>query len=184
MSRAPAIGIDLGTSYSCVGVWQYGKVDIIPNDMGKRITPSYVAFTDSERLIGDEAKNLISLNPTKTIFNAMKLIGRKFQEKKFQNDIRFWPFNVVKDEKSDRPQIQIMYQKQEKRFFAEEIIALIFQELKRIATNFIGKEVKDAVVTVPNHFTDLQRQAIKDAGTISGLNILRFYSGANVASFP
>ena len=103
--------IDLGTSYSCVGVWQYGKVDIIPNDMGKRITPSYIAFTDSERLIGDEAKNILSLNPTKTIFNAMKLIGRKFQEKKFQNDIRFWPFKVVKDEKSDRPQIQIMYQK-------------------------------------------------------------------------
>ena len=184
MSRAPAIGIDLGTSYSCVGVWQYGKVDIIPNDMGKRITPSYVAFTDSERLIGDEAKNILSLNPTNTIFNAKKLIGRKFQEQKFQNDIRFWPFKVVKDEKSDRPQIQIMYQKQEKRFFAEEIIALIFQELKRIATNFIGKEVKDAVVAVPNHFTDLQRQAIKDAGKISGLNILRFYSGATVASFP
>ena len=184
MSSAPAIGIDLGTSYSCVGVWQYGKVDIIPNDMGKRITPSYVAFTDSERLIGDEAKNILSLNPTNTIFNAKKLIGRKFQEQKFQNDIRFWPFKVVKDEKSDRPQIQIMYQKQEKRFFAEEIIALIFQELKRIATNFIGKEVKDAVVAVPNHFTDLQRQAIKDAGKISGLNILRFYSGANVASFP
>ena len=182
MSKAPAIGIDLGTTYSCVGVWQNGKVDIIPNDMGERTTPSYVAFTDSERLVGDAAKNQITRNPTNTVFDAKRLIGRKFEDREVQEDIKLWPFKVVKDPKSDRPQVQITYQKQEKKFFAEEISAMVLQKLKQTATDFLGKEVKDAIVTVPAYFNDSQRQATKDAGTISGLNVLRIINEPTAAA--
>ena len=182
MSKAPAIGIDLGTTYSCVGVWQNGKVDIIPNDMGERTTPSYVAFTDTERLVGDAAKNQITRNPTNTVFDAKRLIGRKFEDREVQGDIKLWPFKVVKDPKSDRPQIQIIYQKQEKKFFAEEISAMVLQKLKQTATDFLGKEVKDAIVTVPAYFNDSQRQATKDAGTISGLNVLRIINEPTAAA--
>jgi len=176
MSKAPAIGIDLGTSYSCVGVWQNGKVDIIPNEYGERTTPSYVAFTDIERLIGDAAKNQIKHNPTNTIFSVKRLIGRKFEDREVQDDMKLWPFKVVKDLKSDRPLVQITYQKQEKKFYAEEICAMILQKLKQISTDFLGKEVKDAIIAVPAKFNDSQREAIKDAGTISGLNVLRVIS--------
>jgi len=182
MSKAPAIGIDLGTTYSCVGVWQNGKVDIIPNDMGERTTPSYVAFTDSERLVGDAAKNQITRNPTNTVFDAKRLIGRKYEDREVQEDIKLWPFKVVKDPKSDRPQIQITYQKQEKKFFAEEISAMVLQKLKQTASDFLGKEVKDAIVTVPAYFNDSQRQATKDAGTISGLNVLRIINEPTAAA--
>ena len=182
MSKAPAIGIDLGTTYSCVGVWQNGKVDIIPNDMGERTTPSYVAFTDTERLVGDAAKNQITRNPTNTVFDAKRLIGRKFEEREVQEDMKLWPFKVVKDPKSDRPQVQIKYQKQEKKFFAEEISAMVLQKLKQTATDFLGKEVKDAIVTVPAYFNDSQRQATKDAGTISGLNVLRIINEPTAAA--
>ena len=182
MSKAPAIGIDLGTTYSCVGVWQNGKVDIIPNDMGERTTPSYVAFTDTERLVGDAAKNQITRNPTNTVFDAKRLIGRKFDDHEVQEDIKLWPFKVVKDPKSDRPQVQITYQKQEKKFFAEEISAMVLQKLKQTATDFLGKEVKDAIVTVPAYFNDSQRQATKDAGTISGLNVLRIINEPTAAA--
>jgi len=182
MSKAPAIGIDLGTTYSCVGVWQNGKVDIIPNDMGERTTPSYVAFTDTERLVGDAAKNQITRNPTNTVFDAKRLIGRKFEEREVQEDIKLWPFKVVKDPKSDRPQVCINYQKQEKKFFAEEISAMVLQKLKQTATDFLGKEVKDAIVTVPAYFNDSQRQATKDAGTISGLNVLRIINEPTAAA--
>ena len=182
MSKAPAIGIDLGTTYSCVGVWQNGKVDIIPNDMGERTTPSYVAFTDTERLVGDAAKNQITRNPTNTVFDAKRLIGRKFEDREVQEDIKLWPFKVVKDPKSDRPQVQITYQKQEKKFFAEEISAMVLQKLKQTATDFLGKEVKDAIVTVPAYFNDSQRQATKDAGTISGLNVLRIINEPTAAA--
>ena len=130
MSKAPAIGIDLGTTYSCVGVWQNGKVDIIPNDFGERTTPSYVAFTDTERLLGDAAKNQINSNTYNTIFNAKRLIGRKYEEREVQENIRFWPFKIVKDPKSDRPKVQITYQKKEKKLFAEEISAMNLQKLK------------------------------------------------------
>ena len=182
MSKAPAIGIDLGTTYSCVGVWQNGKVDIIPNDMGERTTPSYVAFTDTERLVGDAAKNQITRNPTNTVFDAKRLIGRKYEEREVQEDIKLWPFKVVKDPKSDRPQIVITYQKQEKKFFAEEISAMVLQKLKKTADDFLGKEVKDAIVTVPAYFNDSQRQATKDAGTISGLNVLRIINEPTAAA--
>jgi len=182
MSKAPAIGIDLGTTYSCVGVWQNGKVDIIPNDMGERTTPSYVAFTDSERLVGDAAKNQITRNPTNTVFDAKRLIGRKFEDKEVQNDIKLWPFKVEKDPKSDRPQVHITYQKQVKKFFAEEISAMVLQKLKQTATDFLGKEVKDAVITVPAYFNDSQRQATKDAGVISGLNVIRIINEPTAAA--
>ena len=182
MSKAPAIGIDLGTTYSCVGVWQNGKVDIIPNDMGERTTPSYVAFTDQERLVGDAAKNQITRNPTNTVFDAKRLIGRKFEDREVQEDIKLWPFKVVKDPKSDRPQVCITYQKQEKKFFAEEISAMVLQKLKQTANDFLGKEVKDAIVTVPAYFNDSQRQATKDAGTISGLNVLRIINEPTAAA--
>ena len=182
MSRYPAIGIDLGTTNSCVGVFQNGKVDIIPNDIGEKTTPSYIAFTDLERLIGDEAKNQITRNPTNTVFDAKRLIGRKFEDREVQEDIKLWPFKVVKDPKSDRPQVQITYQKQEKKFFAEEISAMVLQKLKQTATDFLGKEVKDAIVTVPAYFNDSQRQATKDAGTISGLNVLRIINEPTAAA--
>ena len=174
--RAPAIGIDLGTSYSYVGVWQNGKVEIIQNKIGERRIPSYIAFTDTERLIGDEAKNQITHNPKNTIFSAKRLIGRNFEDKEVQDDIKLWPFKVVKDEKSDRPQVCITYQKEERKFYAEEICAMVLQKLKQTATDFLGKEVKEAIIAVPAYFNDSQRQAIKDAGTISGLNVLRIIS--------
>ena len=182
MSKAPAIGIDLGTTYSCVGVWQNGKVDIIPNDMGERTTPSYVAFTDTERLVGDAAKNQITRNPTNTVFDAKRLIGRKYEDREVQGDIKLWPFKVVKDPKSDRPQVVINYQKQEKKFFAEEISAMVLQKLKQTANDFLGKEVKDAVITVPAYFNDSQRQATKDAGVISGLNVIRIINEPTAAA--
>ena len=182
MSKAPAIGIDLGTTYSCVGVWQNGKVDIVPNDMGERTTPSYVAFTDTERLVGDAAKNQITRNPTNTVFDAKRLIGRKFEDREVQDDMKLWPFKVVKDPKSDRPQVCIKYQKQEKKFFAEEISAMVLQKLKQTANDFLGKEVKDAIITVPAYFNDSQRQATKDAGTISGLNVLRIINEPTAAA--
>ena len=182
MSKAPAIGIDLGTTYSCVGVWQNGKVDIIPNDMGERTTPSYVAFTDTERLIGDAAKNQITRNPTNTVFDAKRLIGRKYEDREVQDDIKLWPFKVVKDIKSDRPQVVIKYQKQEKKFYAEEISSMVLQKLKQTATDFLGKEVTDAIITVPAYFNDSQRQATKDAGKISGLNVLRIINEPTAAA--
>ena len=179
---APAIGIDLGTTYSCVGVWQNGKVEIIPNTMGERTTPSYVAFTDNERLVGDAAKNQITRNPLNTVFDAKRLIGRKYNDREVQEDIKLWPFKVIKDSKSDRPQIVVTYQKQEKKFFAEEISAMVLQHLKQTATDYIGKEVKDAIITVPAYFNDSQRQATKDAGQIAGINVVRIINEPTAAS--
>ena len=182
MSKAPAIGIDLGTTYSCVGVWLNGKVEIIPNDMGERTTPSYVAFTETERLVGDAAKNQITRNPTNTVFDAKRLIGRKFNESLVQEDMKLWPFKVSKEENGDRPQIQVNFMGQDKKFFAEEISAMVLQKMKKIAEDYLGKEVKDAIVTVPAYFNDSQRQATKDAGQIAGINVLRIINEPTAAA--
>ena len=182
MNRAPAIGIDLGTCYSCAAVFQNGKVEIIPNESGERTTPSYVSFTDKERLLGSAAKNKMTRNPLNTIFDAKRLIGRKFQEREVQEDMKYWTFKVIKDANSDRPKFQVIYQNQEKQFYAEEILAMTLRTLKRSASNFVGKEVKDAIVAVPNYFNDSQRQSIKDAGTIAGLNILRIINEPTAAA--
>lgn len=177
-----AIGIDLGTTYSCVGVWTNGKVEIIPNDMGERTTPSYVAFTEDERLVGDGAKNQITKNPTNTIFDAKRLIGRKYDDHIVQEDIKLWPFKVQKEENGDRPQIVVTYQKQAKKFYAEEISAMVLQKMKKIAEDYLGSKVDDAIVTVPAYFNDSQRQATKDAGKISGLNVLRIINEPTAAA--
>ena len=177
-----AIGIDLGTTYSCVAVWLNGKVEIIPNDMGERRTPSYVDFTEDERLIGDAAKNQITKNPVNTIFDAKRLIGRKFEDHLVQEDIRLWPFKVVKEETGDRPQIQVTYQKQTKKFFAEEVSAMVLTKMKKIAEDYLGGKVEDAIITVPAYFNDSQRQATKDAGKISGLNVLRIINEPTAAA--
>lgn len=178
-----AIGIDLGTTYSCVGVWQNGKVDIIPNDMGERTTPSYVAFTESgERLVGDAAKNQVTRNPQNTVFDAKRLIGRKFTDPTVQSDIKLWPFKVEKEKIGERPQIVVNYQGEVKNFFAEEISAMVLQKMKKVAEDYVGCTIKDAIITVPAYFNDSQRLATKDAGTISGLNVMRIINEPTAAA--
>ncbi|XP_028166694.1 heat shock protein 68-like [Ostrinia furnacalis] len=176
----PAVGIDLGTTYSCVGVWQHGNVEIIANDMGNRTTPSYVAFTDTERLIGDAAKNQVALNPSNTIFDAKRLIGRKFDDPKIQQDLKHWPFKVIND--GGKPKIQVEYKGKTKRFAPEEISSMVLTKMKEIAAMYLGKTVKDAVITVPAYFNDSQRQATKDAGAIAGLNVLRIINEPTAAA--
>jgi len=180
MSKAPAIGIDLGTTYSCVGVFMHGKVEIIANDQGNRTTPSYVAFTDTERLIGDAAKNQVALNPSNTVFDAKRLIGRRFEDAPVQADMKHWPFKVISD--GGKPKIQVDHKGESKAFFPEEISAMVLVKMKETAEAFLGKTVKDAVVTVPAYFNDSQRQATKDAGTIAGLNVLRIINEPTAAA--
>ena len=177
----PSIGIDLGTTYSCVGVFQNDKVEIIANDQGLNTTPSYVAFTEEERLIGDAAKNQTARNPTNTVFDAKRLIGRKFQDKNVQADIKLWPFKVEAGA-GDKPMIVVKFKGETKKFQAEEISSMVLLKMKEIAEAYIGKPVKNAVVTVPAYFNDSQRQATKDAGTISGLNVQRIINEPTAAA--
>lgn len=174
------IGIDLGTTYSCVGVTRDGRTEIIANRVGNRTTPSYVAFTDTERLTGDSAKNQASMNPINTIFDAKRLIGRKFNDSTVQNDMKHWPFKVV--DRDSKPYIQAMYKGETKEFSPEEISSMVLAEMKQIAEDYLGCDVKKAVVTVPAYFNDAQRQATKDAGTIAGLEVVRIINEPTAAS--
>ena len=176
-----AIGIDLGTTYSCVGVWQNDRVEIIANDQGNRTTPSYVAFTGSERLIGDAAKSQAAANPTNTVFDAKRLIGRKFTDASVKSDMAHWPF-VVKSGVAEKPSIEVTMNGETKAFSAEEISAMVLQKMKATAESYLGSKITDAVVTVPAYFNDSQRQATKDAGLIAGLNILRIINEPTAAA--
>lgn len=176
----PSVGIDLGTTYSCVGVWQHGKVEIIANDQGNRVTPSYVAFTDTERLIGDAAKNQVAMNPQNTVFDAKRLIGRKYDDPKIQEDIKHWPFKVIND--CSKPKIQVEYKGEIKKFAPEEISSMVLTKMKLTAEAYLGTTVRNAVVTVPAYFNDSQRQATKDAGAIAGLNVLRIINEPTAAA--
>ncbi|PRW56493.1 heat shock 70 [Chlorella sorokiniana] len=176
-----AVGIDLGTTYSCVGVWQHDRVEIIPNEQGNRTTPSYVAFTDTERLIGDAAKNQVAMNPTNTVFDAKRLIGRRFSDPAVKDDMSHFPFKVVAGP-GDKPMIEVEFKGDAKQFSAEEISSMVLSKMKEVAETYLGKEVKKAVVTVPAYFNDSQRQATKDAGAIAGLEVLRIINEPTAAA--
>lgn len=178
--QCPVIGIDLGTTYSCVGIFKNGGVEIIPNELGSRITPSVVAFTDEERLVGEAAKNQGPVNPERTLYDIKRLIGRKFDDKEVQHDAKYLPFKIVN--KDGKPYIRTRFQGDDKTFSPEELSAMVLQKMKTIAENYLGYEVKNAVVTVPAYFSDSQRQATKDAGAISGLNVLRIINEPTAAA--
>ena len=176
-----AIGIDLGTTYSCVGVWQNDRVEIIANDQGNRTTPSYVAFTETERLIGDAAKNQVAKNPVNTVFDAKRLIGRKFSDPIVQKDMKLWPFTVEAGP-DDKPVIVVKFKGENKKFHPEEISSMVLVKMKETAEAFLGQTIKNAVITVPAYFNDNQRQATKDAGSISGMNVLRIINEPTAAA--
>merc|ERR1719329_617265 len=175
------IGIDLGTTYSCVGVFKNGKVEIIANDQGNRITPSYGAWTnEGDRLIGDSAKNQATINPENTVFDVKRLIGRKFSDKSVQADKKLFPFKIVS--KDDKPYVEVILEDKARSFAPEEVSAMILVKMKEIAETFLGKDVHHAVVTVPAYFNDAQRQATKDAGTISGMSVQRIINEPTAAA--
>jgi len=180
MSRGVAIGIDLGTTFSCVGVWQNDHVEIIANDQGNRTTPSYVAYTQEERLVGDAAKSQAATNPVNTVFDAKRLIGRKFNDPIVQSEKKLWPFKVIDSE--GKPKIQVEWKGETHEFLPEEVSATVLQKMKATAEAFLGHTVKDAVITVPAYFNDSQRQATKDAGAIAGLNVLRIINEPTAAA--
>lgn len=191
-----SIGIDLGTTYCCVGVWQNDRVEIIANDQGHRTTPSYVTFSGAERFIGDAAKskrfkNTLRLfsflidqaatNTANTVFDVKRLIGRKFHDPAIQNDMKHWPFEVFEGP-GGKPMIRVEYKGEAKEFSSEEISAMILVKMKEVAEAYIGRPVKNAVITVPAYFNDSQRHATKDAGSISGMNILRIINEPTAAA--
>lgn len=180
MSLKIAIGIDLGTTYSCVAVWQNGKVEIIANDQGNRTTPSYVAFDDNEHLVGDSAKNQVSSNPINTIFDAKRLIGRKYDDQSVQSDIKHWPFKVINV--NNKPFFEVQHENKPKQFSPEQISSMVLTKMRQIASSYLGCEVTDAVITVPAYFNDDQRQATKDAARIAGLNTLRIINEPTAAA--
>jgi L1 cell adhesion molecule like protein len=175
------IGIDLGTTYSCVGVWQNDRVEIIASDTGNRTVPSMVTFSDTERLIGDASKSAAATHPRATIFDAKRMIGREFTDPVLQKDLKHFPYDVVNDGKN-RPQIVVDTKDGQKKFYPEEISAMVLQKMKAIAEAYLGTTVTDAVVTVPAYFNDAQRQATKDAGKIAGLNVARIINEPTAAA--
>ena len=181
MSGSKAIGIDLGTTYSCVGVYMNDRVEIIANDQGNRTTPSYVSLTETERLIGDAAKNQVAMNVHNTVFDAKRLIGRKFSDSAVQSDIKHFPYKVISGE-NDKPMVEVKYKGEIKQFSSEEISSMVLTKMKTIAESYLGTDVTQAVVTVPAYFNDSQRQATKDAGTIAGLEVLRIINEPTAAS--
>ena len=176
----PVIGIDLGTTYSCVGVFKNGRVEIIANELGSRITPSVVAFTDEEKLIGEAAKNQASTNPTRTVYDVKRLIGRRFDDQDLQNDMKFLPYKIINS--GGKPKIQTTVNGKKTSYVPEQISAMVLQKMKSIAENYLGMEIKNAVVTVPAYFNDAQRQATKDAGTIAGLTVARIINEPTAAA--
>lgn len=179
--QGTVIGIDLGTTYSCVGVYKHGKVEIIANDQGNRITPSYVSWTpENERLIGDAAKNQATVHPERTVFDIKRLIGRKFLDPTVQSDIKLFPFEVVS--KEGKPFVAVEISGEKKQFAPEEISAMVLQKMKDIAEGYLGETVTHSVVTVPAYFNDAQRQATKDAGTISGMTVMRIINEPTAAA--
>ncbi|KAJ3023853.1 ATPase with role in protein import into the ER [Thoreauomyces humboldtii] len=179
-TKGPIIGIDLGTTYSCVGIFKNGRVEIIANDQGHRITPSYVAFTDEERLVGDAAKNQAPNNPYNTIFDAKRLVGRHYADKEVKQDMKHWPFKLIN--RDSKPAIQVKVKNEDKVFTPEEVSAMVLQKMKEIAESYLGHKVTRAVVTVPAYFNDAQRQATKDAGTIAGLSVERIVNEPTAAA--
>jgi heat shock protein 5 len=176
----PVVGIDLGTTYSCVGIFKNGRVEIIANDQGNRITPSYVAFTDDERLVGEAAKNQATINPTQTLFDVKRLIGRRFTDSSVQKDLKLLPFAIVNS--AGKPMISVKIKGEDKIMAPEEVSSMVLTKMKETAENYLGQEVKHAVVTVPAYFNDAQRQSTKDAGTIAGLNVLRIINEPTAAA--
>ncbi|UNI20191.1 Hsp70 chaperone, variant 2 [Purpureocillium takamizusanense] len=176
----PAVGIDLGTTYSCVGIFREDRCDIIANDQGNRTTPSFVAFTDTERLIGDAAKNQVAMNPHNTVFDAKRLIGRKFNDAEVQADMKHFPFKVT--DKAGKPAIEVEFKGEQKTFTPEEISSMVLTKMRETAESYLGTQVTNAVVTVPAYFNDSQRQATKDAGLIAGLNVLRIINEPTAAA--
>lgn len=181
MNEAGVIGIDLGTINSCVAVWVNGKIEIIPNDIGERTTPSYVSFSDKEILVGETAKNQKNRNPNNTIFGAKRFIGRKFEEYQIQQYLKNLPFTIVKDDKSDKPQFKITYENKEEKYFPENILAIILKKLKKNASDFLGKEAKDAIISVPTYYTIDQLEEIREAANIAELNVLEIINSSTAA---
>lgn len=177
---APAVGIDLGTTYSCVGVFREDRCEIIANDQGNRTTPSFVAFTDTERLIGDAAKNQVAMNPHNTVFDAKRLIGRKFADAEVQADMKHFPFKII--DRAGKPIIEVEFKGEQKTFTPEEVSSMVLTKMRETAESYLGGTVNNAVVTVPAYFNDSQRQATKDAGLIAGLNVLRIINEPTAAA--
>nr|8D1P_A Chain A, Chaperone DnaK [Plasmodium falciparum Palo Alto/Uganda]8D1Q_A Chain A, Chaperone DnaK [Plasmodium falciparum Palo Alto/Uganda]8D1S_A Chain A, Chaperone DnaK [Plasmodium falciparum Palo Alto/Uganda]8D1W_A Chain A, Chaperone DnaK [Plasmodium falciparum Palo Alto/Uganda]8D1Y_A Chain A, Chaperone DnaK [Plasmodium falciparum Palo Alto/Uganda]8D20_A Chain A, Chaperone DnaK [Plasmodium falciparum Palo Alto/Uganda]8D22_A Chain A, Chaperone DnaK [Plasmodium falciparum Palo Alto/Uganda]8D2 len=178
--EGPVIGIDLGTTYSCVGVFKNGRVEILNNELGNRITPSYVSFVDGERKVGEAAKLEATLHPTQTVFDVKRLIGRKFDDQEVVKDRSLLPYEIVNNQ--GKPNIKVQIKDKDTTFAPEQISAMVLEKMKEIAQSFLGKPVKNAVVTVPAYFNDAQRQATKDAGTIAGLNIVRIINEPTAAA--